>query len=434
MSLLAAAGCSADGEAEAAQPWTGRETGIASRPAVGAGVAAATGLRPGGGLETGVYELAGGKRLWARPATMAGRLSGMGVQPPAVTGAPGKGLVTALEPREGGAGDQRWNATLVARDARTGAEKWKRPVHSTFGPAACGGNVCLSEFTATKKARFVALDPATGRALWQTPGIAEVEHADPSRIVLFRMSGRPALEAREPRTGRTLWTFPVERAVGRGVNLSGGWAYGALDDMIVGYMAPYQARKNAPMSPYGFFGVRLSDGKQVWARKRLLRVYPSANPAVALIAREVTDRGHGGFERLDPRTGRTVGRLGADKAPQSMWRLSFPDDLGRLGFVSQDKPGAAYDLRNGAKVDSLRAWSFCTMKPAELKITGRRGFYPVAPLCAYDVTTGKRSARQGAPPAWYTGSSDGWRVWRDERGTLHGVRDTKGSAPGMYGA
>ncbi|MFI0351506.1 PQQ-binding-like beta-propeller repeat protein [Actinomadura sp. 9N407] len=448
--LLAASGCSGGPgggeEAEAAQPWSSTEVNAVSRPIAGAGVAAVTGLRPDGRLETSVYDLAEGKRLWAQPATMAGRLSGMGVQPPAVTGALGGGLVTALEPRkpgnQSGKTSGNWNATLVARDSRTGTEKWTRPVHSTFGPVECGPSVCLSEFTATEKARFVALDPATGKARWQTPGVAEVQHADGSKVVLFRMSDRPALEARDLRTGRTLWNFPVERAVGTGVNLSGGWAFGALDaenaqnGMLIGYLAPYQARKGGPMSPYGFFGVRLSDGKQVWARKRLLRVYPSANPAVALVARAIPTSGYGGFERLDPRTGRTTGKLGADKAPKSVWWMSFPDDLGELGFVTQGKPGAAYDLRSGAKVTdkALRTWSFCTMKPSELKITGLRGFYPVAPLCAYEVATGKKAASPGTPPAWYTGVSDGWRVWRDERGALHGVKDTKGNGSDIKGS
>jgi outer membrane protein assembly factor BamB len=442
--LLAASGCSGGpggGAADAAKPWSRTEVNAVSRPIAGAGVTAVTGLRPDGSLETSVHDLAGGERLWAKPATMVGRLSGLGVQPPAVSGSPGGGLVTAVEPRKTGNTTGKWNATLVARDARTGAQKWTRPVHSTFGPVQCGPAVCLSEFTATRKARFTALDPATGKPQWQAPGVAEVEHADDSKIVLFRMSGRPALEARDPRTGKTLWNFPVERAVGPGANVSGGWAFGALDaqhpqnGMLVGHIAPYQARKNQPMSPYGFFGVRLSDGKRVWTRKRMLRVYPSANPAVALIAREITSPGRGGFARLDPRTGRTTGKLGADKAPDAVWWMSFPDDLSKLAFISQGKPGTAYDLRDGAKVtgEGLRTWSFCTMKPSELKITGLRGFYPVASMCAYDVATGKKAASPGTPPAWYTGASDGWRVWRDERGALHGVRDTRGSAPGMYG-
>jgi hypothetical protein len=441
-----AAGCSGgpDRAALASQGWTGSGVNSVSRPIAGAGVTAVTGLRPDGSLETAVFDLAGGKRLWTRPATMVGRLSGMGVQSPAVTGTPGKGLVAAVEPRKTG----RWNAALVARDARTGAERWARPVDSTFGPVRCGPNVCLSEFTARKNAQFVALDPGTGRPLWRTPGIAEVEHQDASRAVLFRMARRPSLEARDLRTGRTLWTFPVERALGSGVNLSGGWAFGATapsggaaggaaGEVLVGYMAPYQARKGGSLSPYGFFGLRLSDGRPVWTRKRLLRVYPSANPAVALFARQIGPRGgYGGFERLDPRTGRTTATLGADRAPRSLWWLSFPADLSKLGFVTQGRPGTAYELRDGARVTdrALRTWSFCSMNPPELKITGLRGFYPVAALCAYDVATGKRAASPGAPPAWYTGSADGWRVWRDERGAVHGVRDGKGTAPGMYGA
>jgi hypothetical protein len=54
-------------------------------------------------------------------------------------------------------------------------------------------------------------------------------------------------------------------------------------------------------------------------------------------------------------------------------------------------------------------------------------------LCPYDLKTGRRlDATNSVPPGWYTGSVDGWRVWRDERGALHGVHDGDGTSPGMY--
>ncbi|MGI5167303.1 PQQ-binding-like beta-propeller repeat protein [Spirillospora sp. CA-253888] len=440
--LLSTAGCSGaagDRDAQAAQGWAGTGVNAVSRPVAGSGVAAVTGLRPDGALETAVFDLAKGRRLWTRPATMVGRLSGMGVQPPAVAGPPGSPVVVGLEPQKTG----KWKATLVARDARTGAQKWTRPIDTTFGPVRCGAQVCLSEFTARKSARFVALDAATGRQLWKMPGIAEVEWADASRAVLFRMAKHPVLEARDLSSGKTLWSFPVEKAVGAGVNLSGGWAFGALAgaspspaDTLVGYLAPYRLRKNKALSAFGFFGLRIADGKPVWTRKRLLRVYPSANPAVALITRQVTaSGGYGGFEQLDPRTGRTTATIPAGKAPAHAWWLSFPADLSTLGFLSQGKKGAAYRLRDGAEVrpQGLRTWSFCTVTPSALKITGQRGFFPVAPLCAYDLATGRKIDAPAAPPGWYTGAVDGWRVWRDEKGVLHAIRDAEGTSPGMYG-
>ncbi len=51
------------------------------------------------------------------------------------------------------------------------------------------------------------------------------------------------------------------------------------------------------------------------------------------------------------------------------------------------------------------------------------GFYPVAALCEFDLATGKRTTDQGAPPAWFTGAQNGWRLWRDEKGALHGIKD-----------
>ncbi|REE96111.1 PQQ-binding-like beta-propeller repeat protein [Thermomonospora umbrina] len=433
--MLGAAGCSGGPgapAAEAAPGWSDSTVNAVSRPVSASGFAAVTGLRPDGQLETAVYDLAAGKRRWSRPSTMAGRLPGMGVQPPAVFGPARAPVVASVEPRKVG----RWRAMLVARDARTGAQRWTRPVDSTFGPVRCGIHVCMSEFTARPGARFVALDSATGRPLWRMPGIAEVEWSDERRVVVFRMAQHPVLESRDLRTGRTLWSFPVERAVGPGVDLSGGWAFTSLGETLVGYLGPYQRRRGRPLSAFGFFGLRMSDGRPVWTRQRLLRVYPSAGPAVSLMARQVDTRGmYGDFAQLDPRTGRTIARVPAAKAPRTAWWLAFPSDLSTLGFLSQGRPGTAVDLRRGTDIAArgLRTWSFCTVNPAELRIRGHRGFFPIAPLCAYDLGTGGKVANPGPPPGWYTGAVDGWRVWRDEQGALRAVRDAKGTSPGMYG-
>jgi outer membrane protein assembly factor BamB len=434
-SLLA--GCSGDDAGAgrtAAVAWTQNGVNVVSKPAVGAGVAAVTELRGDGRLRTSVFDLAGGgRRLWTQPATMAGRLAGMGVQPPAVVAAPpAPPLVVSLEPRPASGRP----ATLVARDARTGRQRWARPVDSTFGPADCGPYVCVSESTARATARFVALDPATGKDRWRLPGIAEVEWSDARRVVLFRMARRPVLESHDLRTGATQWSFAVDEAVGAGLNLTGGWDFGTIGDTLVGHIAPYQAGGGRRLSSFGFFGVRLTDGRLVWRRPGLLRVYPSASPATALITRVVDRRGrYAGFVRLDPRTGRSTGQLPAAAPPRATWWLSFPADLSAVGFLVPGHAGTAYDLSRGTAIapSGLRAWSFCTVSPPPLKIVGQRGFYPVAALCAYDLTTGRRATPPGAPPAWYTGAVDGWRVWRDEHGALHAVHDARGTTPGMYG-
>lgn len=170
--VLSAAACS--GSDAATTPtfptWQNTQVNAVSRTAVAGGVVAATSMKPDGSLETVALGLRDGKRLWAYPATMAGRLPGMGVSAPAVVEtSPGQGVVVALDPAKSG----RWNATLIARDARSGAQKWTRPVHSTFGPQRCGPYVCVSEHTALTKARMVVLDPSTGKTLWKLPGISE---------------------------------------------------------------------------------------------------------------------------------------------------------------------------------------------------------------------------------------------------------------------
>ena len=103
--------------------------------------------------------------------------------------------MVALDPAKKG----RWKATLVARDARTGKQKWTRPVHSTFGPQRCGPYVCLSEHTALASARVVVLDPDSGKQLWKLPGIAEVEWSEPDRVVVLRLAAHPMLESASSR-------------------------------------------------------------------------------------------------------------------------------------------------------------------------------------------------------------------------------------------
>jgi outer membrane protein assembly factor BamB len=408
--------------------WNDTTVNAVSRPVIGSGVTAVTALQPDGRLQTVVSDINDGKRLWARPAVISGRPAALGVAPPAIAGTAGHTVVAAVESRGSG-------VALVGRDVRTGAQRWTRTVGTTFGPARCGSLLCLSEATARKSADFAVLNAATGKPAWHMPGVAEVEWAGPARVVLFRMSAHPTVEAHDLATGKEIWTFPVESALGRGASLSGGWAFGAVSDTLIGYLAPYQTRNNGPLSAFGFFSLRLTDGRQQWARRRLLRVYPSANPAVALITREVDDKDrYGGFSELDPRTGRSVTRLTTMGTPKANWWLAFPQDLSAVGFLAHDHPSRIYDLRTGRAVGGhARAWSFCTTTPAPLKITGQEGFYPIAALCPYDLKTGRRlDAASAVPPRWYTGAVDGWRVWRDEHGGLHGVHDGSGTSPGMY--
>jgi outer membrane protein assembly factor BamB len=430
--LIGSAACGGDSHGtsgEAAKPaWNDTAVNAVSRPVIGSGVTAVTGLLPDGRLQTVVSDVNDGKRLWARPAVISGRPAAMGVAPPAVAGPAGHAVVATVEAHGKG-------AALVGRDTRTGAQRWTRNVGTTFGPAACGDMLCVSESTARKAADFAVLNPATGKPAWHMPGVAEVEWAGPKRVVLFRMSAHPTVEAHDLGTGKAAWVFPVENALGRGANLSGGWAFGSVGDALIGYVAPYQTRSNGPLSAFGFFSLRLADGKQQWTHKRLLRVYPSANPAVALITREVdnADR-YGGFAELDPRTGRSMSRLTTTGTPGANWWLAFPQDLSAVGFLAHDRPSRMYDLRTGRAVGGhARAWSFCTTTPTPLKITGQQGFYPIAAVCPYDLKTGKKlDVAQAVPPGWYTGAVDGWRVWRDERGGLHGVHDGDGTSPGMY--
>jgi outer membrane protein assembly factor BamB len=423
--ILLASGCAERhaGVVRSTAQWRDTSAGAVSRPIVGYGVAAATALRPDGRLQTIADDVTTGQRLWARSAAMAGRPIGLGVGAPAISGTATRPVVASVEPRASG-------AALVGRDAHSGARRWTRPLRATLGAVRCGEAFCLSESTPRGAVGFTAIDATTGRPRWRSPGIAEVEWADPRRVVVLRIAVHPAIEALDPRTGHRIWRLPVAGALGPGTNLTGGWIFGSLGDSLVGYVAPPRIRRGG----YGFFAVGLADGRTRWTRPHQLRVYPSANPAVALFTRTIDARGHyGEFQQLDPRTGRAVARIPAAGTPRTGWWLALPADLSSVGFLSAGHPGRAYELRTGRPIAGhVQGWSFCGTTPSPLKINGRRGFYPIAAVCPYDLKSGKRMD-SGTPPGWYTGAADGWRVWRDQHGGLHGVHDARGTTPGMYG-
>lgn len=434
--ILALAACSGSDAATADFPvWHNAEINAVSRMTSGGGVVATTSMRQGGVLETVALDQNSGRKLWAYPTTMAGRLPGMGVSAPAVveTGAE-QAVVASIEPFRRG----RWNGRLTARDARTGQQRWVRPVHSTFGPQSCGPYFCVSEQTALKTARVVVLDPATGRVMWSLPGIAEVEWADPTRVLLLRLAANPTIESYDLKTGKIRWQQSIAQALGRGTDMSGGWAFGATGENLVGYVAPYTNPRTRRASAFGLFSVKISDGSINWMRPSVVRVYPSGSPGYAPVVRPVDQQGqYGGFARLEADSGRVAGQITSGQVPGSGWWLAFPDTIERLGFLRHGGKGTNFDLASGKElpVEEQRGWSFCVTDPKPLPLSQQLpGFYSVAAICQYDLATGRRAgAADAAPPSWFTGSQHGWRLWRDEKGAVHGLNDGSPTMPGMYG-
>ena len=448
----AVAGCSGgrNQEVDPKRGWVNSTIYAASTMEVGAGVTALTAIRQDRKLHTVVLNLKDGQQLWDQPATMVGRLAGLGVQPPAVARSDDGGVVVALEPasdegpdegqgaNQGAekAGKKKRKATLVARDARSGTKEWSRPVKSTFGPATCGAYICVSENTSLDTARFVVLDPRTGEAIWRTRGIAEVEYADEDSVVVLTLGESPALESRELRTGEVQWETPLARAVGGEVSLSGGWDFTQIGDTLVGYLGPYRQTAQAEMPGYGFFAINVRNGKLLWNRREMVRLYPSPKPSSLLLARKVVQaQSYGGFVRIDPRTGRPASQIPLKQVPKFEWWLGFSADLKTLGFISNARSGAAFDLSTGrpVEVEGRTAWSYCDRNPRPLPIVGHEGFYANAALCEFDLAAGKKSESAGPPPRWVTGSTDGWRVWHDENGAVHGVAGGGADLPGIDG-
>lgn len=428
------AGCSGgDGQQVDSGPgWVNRTIYAASKIEVGAGVAAVTALRQDRKLYTVVLDLANGRELWGQPATMTGRLTGLGVQPPAVVDGPEGALVVALEPADK---EGKNTATLIARDARTGTEEWTRPIHSTFGPAACGSYICLSENTSRPNPRFVVLEPTTGKAIWKIPGVAEVQGATGERVVLMTMNDNPALQSRDLHSGQPQWKLPLARATSGPVNLAGGWYFAEVGNSIIGYVGPYRESAEAAPSGYGYFAVNARDGKLLW-KQQVARLYPKPKPSSLLLTRQGAPGNWRGFVRLDPKTGRTTAEVPPDRVPNFRYWLGFSTDLKTLGFLpAERRPGKAFDLNTGrpVDVDGRTVWSFCSRNPRPLPIVGHEGFYASAAVCEFNLADGTQLRSDQVPPKWVTGATNGWRVWRDESGAVHGIKDDSGTSPGMYG-
>lgn len=172
-------------------------------------------------------------------------------------------------------------------------------------------------------------------------------------------------------------------------------------------------------------------------RPSVVRVYPSGSPGYAPVVRPVDQQGaYGGFARLDSDSGRVIGQITAAQVPGSGWWLAFPDRMDKLGFLQHNTKGTAFDLASGQSlpVTDQTGWSFCVTDPKPLPLRGQaQGFYSVAAVCQYDLAAGKRVTAAAAPPSWFTGSQNGWRLWRDEKGALHAINDRTATAPGMYG-
>jgi hypothetical protein len=283
----------------------------------------------------------------------------------------------------------------------------------------------------------VVLDPDTGALKWKLPGIAEVEWSDRERVLMLRLAKNPMIESYDLKTGKLQWQQPIEQALGPGIDMSGGWAFGATGDDLIGYVAPYTNPKTKKVSTFGLFSVKISDGTINWMRPSVVRVYPSGSPGFAPVVRPVDRQGaYGGFARLDSGTGRVVGQITAADVPGSGWWLAFPNRMDKLGFLKHDHQGSTFDLANGkpVPVEEQRGWSFCVTDPKPLPLRGQApGFYSTAALCEYDLATGKRIADAAAPPSWFTGSQLGWRLWRDVKGGVHATNDRTATAPGMYG-
>lgn len=415
--------------------WTSLDVNAVSTLDAHAGVVALTSLRQDHGLETVVLDASSGRKLWAQPATMAGRPTGMGVGPPAVVTLAGDGgaVVVAVEAGpdgQGARGGSEGGAALVARDARTGRPRWTREVASTFGPSRCGRYVCLTEGD-----QFVVRDAADGHPVWHLNGQAEVQMTTPHTVELFRLGAHPTLEARYLRTGRPLWSVSVEQVLGPGVDTDGGWRFSKAGNALVGHVGPYQGGADDEPSPYGYFAVRLRDGKVLWTRKLLVPVDPAPRPGMLLLTRDVTAQGtYGGFERIDPRTGSTLARMPAAALPKVSSVIGLSTNLRTMGLYAAGTSGTAFELDSGKPTgaDGKGVWILCTRQQRPLDITGHPGYYPVSALCPVDLGSGRGLTDAEVPPRWYTGSVSGWRFWQDAGGAVHGVKDSRGSEPGMY--
>lgn len=404
--------------------WTNIRVHAVSEIAAHAGVVAVTSMDGRQQLRTVVLDKTTGNTLWSQPATMAGRPPRLGVGPPAVVPGPeGDTLVVAIEP--GGP----TGAALVGRGARSGGPRWRAPVTTSYGPQRCGPYICISDDD------YVYMrSPESGEIQWRAGGPAAVAASSAGSAVFFHWGDRPAVQKRDLDTGALLWEVAVGRILGPGVDARGGWRFSQVSGVLVGYLGPFG--QGSEMTPFGYFGLRLSDGALLWRHERMLAVHPAPPAESLLLAQRVTNRGTlGDYAVIAPRTGSLTGSAPASGLPRNELRVAISGNTEMLGLYRTGRAGRSFALDSGhpASDGDTRMWTYCDGRQEPLEIRGRHGYGPITPLCPVDLSTGHTLAGTGLPPPeWYSGRASGWRIWPGPQGELYGRHVGQGNSAGLY--
>ena len=393
-------------------------------------------MKPDGALETVAVDLANGKKLWAHPATMAGRLPGMGVSAPALVETGQGPTIVALDPARKG----RWNATLVARDARTGKQKWTRPDPFDVRPPALRAvRLPVGAHRARRAPAWSCSTRPPASSMWKLPGIAEVEWSDRDRVLLLRLAKQPDDRVVRPQdrqapvaAAHRAGARPRHRHVGRlglrrhrrrphrlrrpvhqpedeeGLHLrpvlrQDRRRHDQLDAPLGGARLPQRQPRLRPRRPPGRPAGRLRR-----LRPARLRDRPGRRPD---------------HRRRRPRL-RLVARL-----PQPHGQARLPQARPARAAPSTSPPASRCRSR------TQRGWSFCVTDPKPLPLSGQApGFYSIA--AAVRVRPGRPasgSPTPAAPPSGSPAARTAGGCGATRRAACTPSTTAPATAPGMYG-
>ena len=381
-------------------------------------------LAPAAGPMLVALDAATGAVRWRHPWTPAGQYTGMGVGHAAVHG----DLVVTLAPD----GNSRW---LVGLDAASGSQRWRQPVGDVFSPLFCGDLICVLD----RAHQITARDPSTGVTRWVLDGAyTTVANVGGDRLSLLRL-GQPAVLSVDVESGHERWHTDLAPVLGPGATTYGGWSSAEADGLTIVSIGAYAATgwKGALVA------IDPSSGAVRWQRQGS-ELCPVDLPDNLLLVCDGSSVA-GTVERLDPATGVTRWRAVVPPSNQGLGPSMGLTGAGDLlvptidaSTVEADSSHDASALPGGSVVVDIESgrthpapsgepfWmaSFSTVDI--LLASGQEPTKYLGPFdpVPWDAALGRPSpagASVGAIPSVVGTTANGYRIYIDALGAVHGV-------------
>lgn len=401
----------------------------------------------GDGLQAVVLDMATGSERWRVPTLERGRPDGTTIAAPTIVDTGDGEIVVTLEPIG-------LAVAWVARDARTGTERWWVPTLTSVVSRPCGESVCLGGRTRARERMIdattgeevvrqegspvptlVGVDPVDGEERWRLLLAADqalATHIGDEVVVLFEL-GSPRLRALDLAASEQLWTVDLGAAFG-GADTAGGWSFHSAhrgDEELVVVSVSRQPRTPDEATPSGVAAVALADGSVAWLREGI-ELVPFASrddgPFVAATVEWAASRGTWSrLERLDPATGDTVWERTLDP-PFPLEQVRYHRGDGAEFWVSDGaSEWLGIDLDSGAELTPSPGAVVWEAVVEQVAVSGEDGASAERRVGgrwqARELPSGAPVDSAELPSAHRRGAGEDWQVWVDGKGRVHAARD-----------